>query len=844
MQSSLSSCSSSSSSRWGRWFERQLGRLGAAQVRRPYLFMGCALASLAICVPISLRLELHTRFEHLLPEGQASVIELERLNRLVRSNVNAFVILEGPERGLLRRLGDEVAQRLRGVGPPWVVTAESGIHAARAFLLPRVGLFASRADLEKLLDDVQARWDYEVGKRAGTLVDDAPPSELSTESLRKRFVGNQPAADRFRDGYYEASDGRALIVVARAQIAGGDLVRGREALRRIRSAVESVQRSRPEYRGVKIGYAGELVTQVAEYGAVRDDLFDVGLLGSAMILGVVVLFFMRLRVLYTMGLTIATGVAWTFALTRVTIGHLNMATGFLFSIVVGNGINFGIIYMARYFEERRNGATPAEAVDTAHRTTWLATLTAALAAAAAYGSLWVTDFRAFKHFALIGASGMALCWIATYLVVPSILVFSDRLAPFHGDEKTFFHRLRLHGLAYGDLPARLVRHAPRTIVIVGVLLAVLGSVGIALYIRQNPMEYDARRFLNDMGESRELSRLGELSSTILGARLEGSMIVVCDRLDQVGALRKVLDQQRRNARRGEKPFEAVHTLNDFVPEDQATKIPVLLELRETLVKARKKGFIADHDWRQLSTVLPPQDLRPFTIADLPEELAYPFTDTRGQRGTIVAIEPTGGEHDWNLKYLARWANGFRENVLPNGEVIRGSGRAVIYSDMISAVIQDIPKAVALSLGLTILAVLITFRRRHAVGVLFSLLGGVAWVGVYLVASKTKIHFLNFIAIPITFGIGVDYAVNFFQRYASRGDLGVLDVLHTTGGAVVLCSLTTMLGYVALLGSINRAIRSLGALAVVGEITCLIAGVVVAPAALLWLAHRRGRSMPL
>ena len=39
-------------------------------------------------------------------------------------------------------------------------------------------------------------------------------------------------------------------------------------------------------------------------------------------------------------------------------------------------------------------------------------------------------------------------------------------------------------------------------------------------------------------------------------------------------------------------------------------------------------------------------------------------------------------------------DGFRETVLPNGEVIRGSGRAVIYSDMIRTVISDIPKAVS------------------------------------------------------------------------------------------------------------------------------------------------------
>ena len=33
---------------------------------------------------------------------------------------------------------------------------------------------------------------------------------------------------------------------------------------------------------------------------------------------------------------------------------------------------------------------------------------------AAYSALAATDFRAFHHFAFIGAAGMLLCWLATY----------------------------------------------------------------------------------------------------------------------------------------------------------------------------------------------------------------------------------------------------------------------------------------------------------------------------------------------------------------------------------------------------------------------------------------------
>src|SRR5205823_13237645 len=114
-----------------------------------------------------------------------------------------------------------------------------------------------------------------------------------------------------------------------------------------------VDEERASFPGVNVGYAGDLVTGLAEYGAVKEDLVNVGVLGVALVLGVVLLFFMRVRALVAMGATIACGVAWTFGLTQIAIGHLNVATGFLFSIVAGNGINFGIIYMARFFEERR-----------------------------------------------------------------------------------------------------------------------------------------------------------------------------------------------------------------------------------------------------------------------------------------------------------------------------------------------------------------------------------------------------------------------------------------------------------------------------------------------------------
>ncbi len=811
-----------------------LRSLASLQVRSPWwpLFLG---ALLSICgALLATRLELRTRFDQLLPDHQASVVELRRVSQRVGGQSNVFVVLEGDDTRSLRAMGDALVPRLRALGPPWVTSAEDGVQASRAFLEPRSGLFAGLGELQKVHDDVEARWQWEVGQETGSNLDDDAPAAITAASIRKSLGLDkiEGERDRFPDGYYQSRDGRAIVVVARAAAAGGDVDLARETLARVDGVVREALRS-PGGAGIKAGYAGDLVTGLSEYTAVRGDLVDVGILGISMVLAVILVFFMRLRALVALGLTIAAGLSWTFGATQLAIGHLNVATGFLVSIVAGNGINFGIIYMARYFEERRAGQSPATAILASHEHTWPSTLTAAVAASAAYGSLWVTDFRAFKHFAFIGGFGMLACWVATYTMLPSILLLVERVRPFAGDETTLLGRLRMRGVRYDGLFAATLRRSPRAIVVVGLALAAVGIAITVPYVRSDPMEYDMRRLQNDLGQSAEMYRLSRIAGEVLGANLEGAMVVLLDRVDEVEPFVHALEERRASAPANAKPFEATHSILDFVPQGQEAKLPLLLELREKLDRAHARGSLSEADWGELLPDLPPEGLRPFGITDLPEDLARPFTEKDGVRGRLVLIEPTAGKSDSDLRYLLRWADSFRETRLPSGDVVRGSGRAVIFADMLQSVVKDIPRCIGLSLGMTVLAVIVTFRRGSgAVAVLAALAIGVAWVSLALVLAGIRIHFFNFIALPITFGIGVDYAVNFVQRYDAEGRRGIASVLRNTGGPVILCSLTTMLGYLALLRSDNQAIRSLGLVAVMGEIACLLAAVLVLPAALM------------
>jgi uncharacterized membrane protein YdfJ with MMPL/SSD domain len=103
----------------------------------------------------------------------------------------------------------------------------------------------------------------------------------------------------------------------------------------------------------------------------------------------------------------------------------------------------------------------------------------------------------------------------------------------------------------------------------------------------------------------------------------------------------------------------------------------------------------------------------------------------------------------------------------------------------------------------------------------------------------KINFANFIAFPITFGIGVDYSVNVMSRYVQDGRRDVARTIRATGSAVALCSLTTIIGYSSLLVAENRALFLFGVVAVLGEVACLTAALTLLPA-LLVLMERRVR----
>jgi predicted RND superfamily exporter protein len=161
--------------------------------------------------------------------------------------------------------------------------------------------------------------------------------------------------------------------------------------------------------------------------------------------------------------------------------------------------------------------------------------------------------------------------------------------------------------------------------------------------------------------------------------------------------------------------------------------------------------------------------------------------------------------------------------------------------MLETIIKDGPRVTAAALiGVTLL-VLAAFGLRSAIPVLISIVIGVAWLGGICGLINLKLNFMNFVALPITLGVGADYAANIWARLRADGPERLRTVIAETGSAVALCSLTTIIGYSSLLLSRNRALRSFGLLADLGEITCLTAALLALPALVALVRARQAPS---
>jgi predicted RND superfamily exporter protein len=798
------------------------------------------LAALVVALPATWRtaeLYAHLRsdIEELLPRSAPSVIAIDELRARLPGLQHLGVVVDTGSAANLpasERFLDDLAARIREYPPQLVTSVRTGEAVERKFIEDHAPLYMELADLETVRTRVETRRDWEASRETGVLLDeDEAPPPLDFDDIQKKYDERTRGTGHFEDNRYASSELQTALLLIEVNAFETGRGRGRELLDRVKKDVRDLNLD--SYApGMRVGFTGDVAINVEETSALVTDLSLSSVVVVVLVVAVIIFYYGWTKSIVVLLPPLILAAMYSFALSSLPplgVTELNSNTAFLGSIIVGNGINFGIVLLARYVDERRAGAGVREALELGVWGARTGTLSAALAAGVSYASLALTDFRGFRQFGMIGGIGMAMSWLLAFVLMPPLIAWMDT-GPMPINRRTPMRTV-----------ANLV-HKHRLGVVVTATVLALAALWQVRAFGPSEIETDFSKLRRaDTWKTGE-GYWGRKMDTLFGTYVTPT-VILADDADQARDIGRAVSAASKTP-----PFEAmvasVRTLDDVLPPGQEAKIAVVEQIREDLTP-KIRASLKDNQRKAVDRFLGNGALHPLTLQEVPPAFTTGLRERDGEIGRTVLVYPRPGHALWQGRQLADFVARLRAAAAVDGPARRPgrvAGSHALSADILRSVQRDglIASATAF-FGVVFVVVALLRVRPSTALVLVSLVLGVLWLAALAITFKIRINFANFIAFPITFGIGVDYAVNVASRWELDGGGGrsMVDAVRTTGGAVTLCSMTTIIGYSSLLLAENQALFLFGLLAVLGEIACLTTAVVVMPAFVEWMRERRG-----
>jgi predicted RND superfamily exporter protein len=849
---------------------RIVGDVVDASGRHPLIVLFLALCVLAVSWSFALRVLLnpHTDLRELLPRDSPGLKAFEHQLGRVGGGASLIVVAESPDKSANERFADDLAKRLDALiaeqkasgKKPLVAYVESGTKDVHAFFESNKWLYADKDDLESAYDTL----DFQIAVRSGLVPDlgddDAPAAPaaghapalkkgeqpaLGLDDYRTRWEARAREHDDFPSGYFETADGtmiglRVVSFTTGMGDSGDDTL-----LAHMDGLVRDLNPTSYE-PSMKVGFAGDIPNAAAEKQSIVSQAAWASGFAFIAVLAGLVWFFRSAWSLIVIAFPALLGIGAAYAFAYFRFGYVNTTGMFLGAIVLGNGVNYPIVLLSRYREFRARGQEPEDARREAVQNALRAELVGACVAAIAYGSLTVTDFRGFNQFGWIGFVGMMLVWIAMIPCVPALIVVIEwiqtRLPPALRDPPP---RIRADG-GRGPVSqalARATEKAPYAFVGLALAITAVAAWKAPAFLR-DPWEYDFERLGSRGSKQGGAGEWSNKADKVFGGKTNvAGALTLADTPEQVPLLKAQILANDEADPQG-RLIADVATVADLMPgsaQEQKEKLEVLDRIRDRLTPAVIESLPADERPR-VEELKPPESLRVLEPKDLPPLLRRRFAENDGRVGTVFYVKYRNDvmlSNGLNLLRIAKSTDNVR---LPDGVVVQTASRATIFAEMLRSMEKDGRRASLVSLTAVAFVVIVATRNlRGALAVMAALLMGVTWLVGGAAIFGEKLNYVNFVTLPITFGIGCEYPFNVYDRSRLLGG-DVSAAVRRVGGAVALCSYTTIVGYGSLIFADFQALQSFGRLAVSGEVACLTGALLFLPALLHLLGPGRAYSV--
>ena len=627
------------------------------------------------------------------------------------------------------------------------------------------------------------------------------------------------------DGAFVADDGRARLVVVQARgnafdgVAAAAFVDEAEAELARAAAVQAALGAR-----VTLELTGGHAIARATERMLRRDLTLTSVLSLVLASLAFVLTFRRARALVAVLPPLALGTLWTTGLAAAWGEPLSVLSIAFAAVVVGVGVDTGVHVYAALLDGRRRGLSPSEAARHARKETWRPTLTAAIVAGLAFGSLALSQLDALGQLGILCGLGEVLTAIAILAVTPEIGALLERGTPPRARDPRV--------LAWIASLTATKRRAAIALVVCALPLVMLAIVGA-------PRVSDAIVAIRPRGlaplvvQDEVYARFGGRTGQWIVLEVDADEARARERADAVA---EAVDRQV-----AAHDIESYDALSTYAPATRTQEARLaardaldLPHLRPALAAAlREGGFDLDACAPALDAfVHPSHDLASTGLA--PRE-GTPQDDAL----TWVAVRHLARDHDETI--VATFVD-------PTGDPVRDaraldSIRAADPGAMVTgyphlehalraALAHDLPRIALVAFVIAAIALRTAFKSMRDVVLALAVVA--VEIGLLALAMRVfdlRWHAYDALVVPVLIGITLDESM-FLLHAAGRSK----EALRAQGPLVSATALTTASGFAALLVCRFNGLVDVGAVGALGVIAGLAASLVVVPAGLRVLAR--------
>jgi len=669
------------------------------------------------------------------------------------------------------------------------------------------------------------------------------------------------------EGYLVSDDETLLFLLIVPNEESSEFTGYKDSVELARSLIKE---SLPDHPGVAAGLTGEDVIASDEMVMTEIDVRGASFLALG---GVALLYVIAYGGIAKPLLAVASlivGVCWSLGWATLSVGHLNILSVVFTTILIGLGIDFGVHLLERYREERASGQEALNALQIAMQGTGQSNIAGAIAIGIAFGGLTLTDFTGIAELGWIAGGGVVLCMISMLFFLPALISleeswrrpeyimspvdkFKERFLEdfFAGYGKVIAGALLFTGAALVSLPQvkfdyNLLNLQAKGTEAVEFELKILEKAKRSTWsaaIIADSLE-SARDLENRIKQLPTVGRVESVASALPENQEEKIKYIetispILDELelaeeDEDLSLKRLIRTMKKisfklqDREEGESANESVKSAGIWARSFLKLVKTVEPALAEERLSAYSAELMADYR-NQIMDLKSAGHPNTITAKDLPPLLKKRFVSENGHY--LISVFPK--VNIWEREGMTQFLTELRE-IDPNV-----TGNAVHMYTSSQMMRDGYIKGGLYALFGIVIYLFVAFRKPGTVLLVLLPVGlGSIWTAGVMPWLDVSFNLANLVILPLILGIGVVDGVHIVHRYREEGAERGIALAPSVANAVVLTSLTTMIGFGSLMTADHRGVYSLGLALLLGVGACMVASFTLLPA-LLKLCHVRG-----